>query len=95
VQVSWKEERKKCRIPFFQSLNSAENPASYLISSFPHDTACTNHGRRLNSAEIPASYLISFFPHDTACTNHGKKREKYGQAFHFSKPPSQDEEKIS
>jgi hypothetical protein len=29
------------------------------------------------------------------CKNHGKKREKYGQAFHFSKPPPKAEEKIS
>jgi hypothetical protein len=63
------EERKKCLdIPVFQNLYNTENPASYLIS---------------------------FFPHDTVCTNHGKKREKYGKAFHFSKPPPQVEEKIS
>ncbi len=70
VQESWKEEREiwSC-IPFFQNLYSTENRASCLIS---------------------------FFPHDTVCRNHGKKREKYGQAFHFSKPPPpQVEEKIS
>jgi hypothetical protein len=39
VQVSWKEERKKCQdIPFFQNLYGTENPASYLVSFFLNDT---------------------------------------------------------
>jgi hypothetical protein len=43
-----------------------------------------------------ACLIFNFlFPHDTVCANHGKKREKYGQAFHFSKPPPQVKGKIS
>ncbi len=38
---------KKCRdIPFFQNLYSTENRASNLISFFPHDTGCRNHGKK-------------------------------------------------
>jgi hypothetical protein len=38
---------KKCQdIPFFQNHYSTENPASYLVSFFPHDTGCRNHGKK-------------------------------------------------